>query len=133
VKQLPTPNTASPDTVRAMTLEMFFDFLSVRLNREKAGDAKVAFNFDFGNTGGKYLIELENGVLNHTKDKQANNADATVTLTRNVLDQIMLRETTLDKELGSGSVKVAGDKDKLNQLVSYLDNFEFWFHIVTAN
>ena len=26
VKKLPTPNTASPDTVRAMTLEMFFDY-----------------------------------------------------------------------------------------------------------
>ncbi|MGX1743802.1 alkyl/aryl-sulfatase [Bosea sp. NPDC055353] len=133
VKKLPTPNTASPDTVKAMTLEMFFDFLSVRLNREKAGDAKVALNFDFGNSGGKYLIELENGVLNHTKDKQANNADATITLTRDVLDKIMLGETTLDKELGSGAVKVAGNKDKLTQLVSYLDNFELWFNIVTAN
>jgi Alkyl sulfatase dimerisation len=27
VAQLPTPNTASPDTVRAMTLDMFFDYL----------------------------------------------------------------------------------------------------------
>lgn len=133
VKKLPTPNTASPDTVKAMTLEMFFDFLSVRLNREKAGDAKVALNFDFGNSGGKYLIELENGVLNHTKDKQGNNADATITLPRDVLDKIMLGETTLDKELGSGAVKVTGNKDKLTQLVSYLDNFELWFNIVTAN
>lgn len=133
VKKLPTPNTASPDTVKAMTLEMFFDFLSVRLNREKAGDTKTALNFDFGNTGGKYLMELENGVLNHTKDKQASNAEATITLTRDVLDKIMLGETTLDKELGSGAVKVTGNKDKLTQLVSYLDNFEFWFNIVTAN
>ncbi|MGO4670673.1 alkyl/aryl-sulfatase [Bosea sp. 2RAB26] len=133
VKKLPTPNTASPDTVKAMTLEMFFDFLSVRLNREKAGDAKLALNFDFGNSGGKYLIELENGVLNHTKDKQAPNADATITLARGVLDQVMLRETTLDKELGSGAIKLTGSKDRLGQLVSYLDNFELWFNIVTAN
>ena len=39
VAQLPTPNTASPDTVRAMTLDLFFDYLGVRLNSEKAGDA----------------------------------------------------------------------------------------------
>ena len=69
VKKLPTPNTASPDTVRAMTPEMFFDYLSVRVDRTKAGDAKMALNFDFGNSGGKYLVELENGVLNHTEDR----------------------------------------------------------------
>ena len=55
VKKLPTPNTASPDTVRAMTPEMFFDYLSVRVDRAKAGEAKMALNFDFGNSGGKYL------------------------------------------------------------------------------
>ena len=45
VAQLPTPNTASPDTVRAMTLEMFFDYLGVRLNsaegRGRDGDAQL--------------------------------------------------------------------------------------------
>ena len=35
VAKLPTPNTASPDTVRAMSLDLFFDYLGVRLNREK--------------------------------------------------------------------------------------------------
>ncbi|MQV61016.1 alkyl/aryl-sulfatase, partial [Sinorhizobium meliloti] len=32
VTELPTPNTASPDTVRAMSLDLFFDYLGVRLN-----------------------------------------------------------------------------------------------------
>ena len=66
VAKLPTPNTASPDTVRAMTLDLFFDYLGVRLNGEKAGDATAKLNFDFGDTDGNYLVELENGVLNHT-------------------------------------------------------------------
>jgi alkyl sulfatase BDS1-like metallo-beta-lactamase superfamily hydrolase len=39
VAQLPTPNTASPDTIRAMTMDMLFDYLGVRLDSEKAGDA----------------------------------------------------------------------------------------------
>jgi alkyl sulfatase BDS1-like metallo-beta-lactamase superfamily hydrolase len=57
----PTPNTASPDTVRAMTPEMFFDYLAVHINGEKAGTAKAVFNIDLGNDGGKYKLELENG------------------------------------------------------------------------
>jgi alkyl sulfatase BDS1-like metallo-beta-lactamase superfamily hydrolase len=131
VKKLPTPNTASPDTVRAMSLDLFFDYLGVRLNSQKAGDTKLAFNFDFGEKDGKYLVQLENGVLNNTKGTQAENADATITLTRDSLNGIALGDTTLDKAVADGSVKVTGDKAKLGQLVSMLDNFEFWFNIVT--
>ena len=130
VAKLPTPNTASPDTVRAMSLDLFFDYLGVRLNAEKAGDAKMTLNFDFGSEG-KYLLELENGVLNNTSGRQADNADATVTLDRASLDNIMLGETTLDKAVADGKVKVTGDSAKLGQLVSMLDTFEFWFNIVT--
>src|SRR5690606_24592633 len=81
VKQLPTPDTASPDTVRAMTPEMFFDYLGIRLNGSRAADAKLALNIDFGNSDGQYLVELENGVLNHTAHRQSDDADATVRLT----------------------------------------------------
>ena len=131
VAELPTPNTASPDTVRAMSLGLFFDYLGVRINREKAGDAHITLNFDFGEKDGKYLVELENGVLNNTEGGQADNADATITLTRDVLNNITLGETTLDKAVADGSVKVTGDSAKLAQLVSMLDTFEFWFNIVT--
>ena len=131
VTKLPTPNTASPDTVRAMTPEMFFDYLSVRVDRTKAGDAKMALNFDFGGSGEKYLIELENGVLNHTEGRQANNADATVSLSRDTLNKIILQETKLTDAISAGDVKVSGNQAKLNEMVSYLENFEFWFPIVT--
>jgi alkyl sulfatase BDS1-like metallo-beta-lactamase superfamily hydrolase len=130
VAKLPTPNTVSPDTVKAMSLELFFDYLSVRLNRQKAGDAKLALNFDFG-PDGKFLVELENGVLNHTAGKTANGADATITLSRGALNNIVLGESTLEKSVSSGDVKVDGDTNKVNQLVAMLDTFEFWFNIVT--
>jgi alkyl sulfatase BDS1-like metallo-beta-lactamase superfamily hydrolase len=130
VKKLPTPNTASPDTVRAMTLEMFFDFLSVRLNREKAGTAKAVLNFDFGDAG-KYVLELENGVLNHTAGTQAEKADATVTLARDTFNKIVLHETKMTDAVQAGDVKITGARAKLEELVSDLDVFEFWFNIVT--
>lgn len=131
VAELPTPNTASPDTVRAMSLGLFFDYLGVRLNREKAGDAHITLNFDFGEKDGKYLVELENGVLNNTAGVQADKPDATITLTRDSLNSIALGETTLDKAVADGNVKVTGDSAKLGQLVSMLDTFKFWFNIVT--
>ncbi|MXP64743.1 MBL fold metallo-hydrolase [Roseomonas sp. M0104] len=131
VTKLPTTQTASPDTVRAMTPEMFFDYLSVRVNRTKAANAVMTMNMDLGGSGGKYLIELENGVLNHTQDRQSDKADATVTLTRDTLNKIILQETKLADAVGAGAVKVSGNQAKLDELVSYLDNFELWFDVAT--
>lgn len=131
VKKLPTPNTASADTVKAMTPEMFFDYLSVRVNRQKAADAKIALNVDLGGKDGKYLLELENGVLNHTHNVQSQRPDASLTMSRDTLNGIILQQVKLADAVNNGTVQVSGNHGKLDELVSYLDNFEFWFNIVT--
>lgn len=127
----PTPNTASPDTVKAMTPEMFFDFLAVHINGEKAGNAKAVINVDLGDDGGKYKLELENGVLNHTSDAQAPKADATLTLNRDTLNNIILKEETLKQAQDKGEVKISGNPAKVDELLGYMDKFEFWFNMVT--
>jgi alkyl sulfatase BDS1-like metallo-beta-lactamase superfamily hydrolase len=131
VMQLPAPNTASPDTIRAMSLELFFDYLGMKLNGPKADDKQIVLNFDFTDVKQKYLVEMVHGVLNHTANTQADTADATITLTRDTLNQIVLGQTTLDKAVSDGDVKITGSKDKLKELLSYLDTFDFWFNIVT--
>ncbi|MNF44056.1 Metallo-beta-lactamase superfamily protein [compost metagenome] len=131
VMKLPTPDTASPDTVRAMDLDLFFDFLAMRLNAPKAEGKRLSLNFDFTDLKQKYALEMVHGVLNHTEGVQAKDADATVTLTRDTLNKIVLKETTLKDALASGDIKVEGAQDTLDELVSYLDNFDFWFNIVT--
>ncbi|MNR15105.1 SCP-2 sterol transfer family protein [compost metagenome] len=88
-------------------------------------------NFDFGDTGGKYKVELENGVLNHTANAEASNADTTIALSRDTLNNLILKQTTLDKAIAAGEVKVTGNGDKLKEVLGYMDNFEFWFNIVT--
>jgi alkyl sulfatase BDS1-like metallo-beta-lactamase superfamily hydrolase len=132
VAQLPTPDTASPDTIRAMSLDMVFDYLAMRLDTDKVGQAEtMALNFDFGGDDGTYLLELENSVLNHTAGVQADDADATITLTREALNDILLGQTALADAISAGDVKIDGNQGKLEELVSYLDTFEFWFNIVT--
>lgn len=131
VKPLPAPNTASPDTIRAMSLDLLFDFLAMKLNGPKADGKHIVLNFDFTDVKQKYVIEMTNGVLNHTPDKQADKADATITLSRDTLNQINLKETTLKKTVDSGKVKITGSQAKLDEMLSYLDSFEFWVNIVT--
>jgi alkyl sulfatase BDS1-like metallo-beta-lactamase superfamily hydrolase len=131
VAKLPTPNTASPDTIRAMSLELFFDYLGMRLNGPKADGKHIVLNFDFTDIKEKYMVEMVHGVLNHTADHQADNADATITMTRETLNQIVLQQTTVEKAVGAKTVKIEGNEASLYQMLSYLDNFEFWFNIVT--
>lgn len=126
-----TPNTASPDTVKAMSPEMFFDYLAVHINGEKAANAQAVFNVDLGADGGKYKLELENGVLNHSADTQASNADASITLNRATLNKIILKEESLKQAEEKGDVHISGNHAKLDEFLGYLDSFDFWFNMVT--
>lgn len=131
VKQLPTPDTASPDAIKAMSLDLFFDYIGMRINGPKAAGTSITLNFVFPDTKQQYLVELSNGALSHLANQQAQDADATVRLDRATLNEIVLGSTTLEKAIAAGRVKVDGDQKKLGELVALLDKFEFWFNIVT--
>jgi len=131
VLDLPTPKTASPDTVKATPLEMFFDLLAVRLIGPKAEGKTITLNATFTDINEQYLLTVENGVLNYAKGKQANQADATLTMTRTALDQVLLGEANLADKLAAGEAKIEGDQGKLGEFLSLMDTFEFWFNIVT--
>lgn len=130
VQQLPAPNTASPDTVRAMNLDLFFDYLAMRLNGPKAAGKRIVLNVNFTDTNEKYRLEMVNGVLNHSAGKQAGDADATLSLSRETLNNIVLQQTTMKEAKSKGEVKIVGSEAKLDELLSYLDSFDFWFNIV---
>lgn len=130
VKKAATPNTASPDIARTMALSQLFDFLAIRLDGQKAVGKTITINFTFPDTKQDYALTLKNGVLNY-RPKLSDKADASWTLSRETLNAIMLKESTLEKAITDGDVKVTGDKAKLGELLDCLDTFEFWFDIVT--
>ena len=131
VKIKPTPKTASPDAVRAMSTEMIFDYFGVHLNGVRAANARGIFNVDLGREGGRYKLELENGVLNHIANAQAEDPDATITLSRETLNKIILKETTLKKAQQAGEVTIVGNAAKVNEMLRCMESFSFWFPVVT--
>ena len=114
-----------------MSPEMFFDYLAVHINGEKAANAKAVFNVDLGSEGGKYKLELENGVLNYSAKVQASNPDATIVLNRETLNKIILKQESLQQAEAQGDVRVTGNHAKLDEMLGYMDKFEFWFNMVT--
>ena len=65
VRQLPTPNTASPDSVRAMSTELFLDYLAVRLNGSKAGDRAITLVLTLPDVDETWTLMVRNGALSH--------------------------------------------------------------------
>ena len=130
VMELSTPQLGS-DVIKATPLDMFFDLLAVRLIGPKAAGKKIVLNADFTDIGEQYLLVVENGVLNYTKGKLADDADATLTLSRTALDEVILGEAKLADKLASGEAQISGNPEKLVEFLSLMDTFEFWFNIVT--
>ena len=128
MKIKPTPKTASPDAVRAMSTEMIFDYFGVHLNGVRAANARGIFNVDLGREGGRYKLELENGVLNHSANIQAEDPDATITLSRETLNKIILKET---KAQQAGEVTIVGNAAKVDEMLRCMESFSFWFPVVT--
>jgi len=127
---VPTPNTASPDVVQNMPIVMILDYMAVRLNPEKAAGKKIKINFNFTDVNELYTVFLENSTLNN-REGNADDADSTITTTRGTLDNIMLGKLTVEKGLKTGAIKVKDTKGKFKELQGMLENFEFWFNIVT--
>jgi len=130
VHPVATPNTASPDVIQNMSIEMMLDYMAVRLNPEKAEGKKLKINFVFLDVNELYTVFLENSTLNNRRGN-ADDADTTISTTRKTVNDIMLGVTTIDKALKAGDIKVEGTQGKFKELQGMLDNFEFWFNIVT--
>jgi len=122
---------ASKDAVKSMETGLMFDYLAIRLNGPKASGKTIIINAVFEDINENFVLTLDNGVLNHKKNRQDKKADITIFLKRSTLDEIILGETSLDQKITSGELKVEGNRKTLDDFFSLLDTFEFWFNLVT--
>jgi len=120
----------SPDLVRGMTLDLFFDYLAVRLNGERAEGERSVLNWVFPDLDRRYVLTLQNCALTYLAERQAERPDATITLARPVLDRLVLRELTIDAALAQGLATIAGDPKPVVRLFGLLDDFALMFDVI---
>jgi alkyl sulfatase BDS1-like metallo-beta-lactamase superfamily hydrolase len=120
----------NPYTVRAMSLDFIFDYLGVRLNADKAEGKAMVINWVFSDLGQCYVTTLSNSALTYLADRASDRADATVTLEREVLTQLILHQTSLNDALQEGLIGVERDSARVAELFSLLDDFGPMFEIV---
>jgi len=122
----------SPDVVRAIPLDMYFeDYLAVRLNGPRAAGKTMTLSWHFTDIDRRCTVVLRNSVLNYREGDDPGEADATLALTRESLSVLTLGRATIEDLMRSGDVRVSGDAHAVVELFGLFDKFDFWFNIVT--
>jgi len=119
---------ARADVLAAMTVDMIFDLLGVRLNGPKAAGFTCSVNWRFPDTGEEWALRVEHSALNYVRHLD-DDADVTVTLDRTVLDGVLAQRVTMAEAAGAGDVTIDGDAGVLITLFGLTDDFDTGFAI----
>lgn len=136
-KKIASPmRTASPDMLKALTIENIFDYLGVRLKAPDVEGKHIVLNWNFtdiGASGKHYMLNLENSALTYIADYNADNADATITLTRETLNAILAEQLSPIEAVFKGDLKIDGSKMAVYDVLGSLDKFSPDFELVGPN
>ena len=125
-----SPKSSGPDMIRAMTTELWLDFLGIRLDSKKAEGINFVINLVTPDNDEKFVVELSNGTLTNIKGFQAKDSDLTITINRSDLEKTMMGAVSFDDQIKAGKAKLAGDRKPYEQLKTMLVQFDMGFEIL---
>jgi len=125
-----SPKTGGPDLIRAMTTELFLDFLGIRMDSRKAEGMTFKINLITPDNSEKFVVEMSNATLTNIKDHEAADADLTITVDRSDLETVMMGAATFDEQIEAGKAKLDGNREVYEQLKSTLVHFELGFEMM---
>ncbi|OIZ99729.1 hypothetical protein BEV13_05125 [Rickettsiella grylli] len=125
--------TASPDTLRAMPIEMYLDFMGIRLNSRKAEGKKFKINLNLTDKNQSYALEIDHSVLIYTPNKHFKDADVSLNLKRSTFDKLTLKQENMMHDISTGDIQLEGNQQKLDAFMNLFDNFLPMFNIITPN
>lgn len=123
-------DSSSPDVIRAMTTELFLNFLGIRMDSRKAEGLRFTINLVTPDNGEKFIIEMTDATLTNIQGFQANAPDLTLTINRSDLEQTMMGVKTLETQIAEGTAKVDGNVEILKQLAATMVDFDPRFEIM---
>jgi alkyl sulfatase BDS1-like metallo-beta-lactamase superfamily hydrolase len=125
-----SPKTGGPDMVRAMTTQLWLDFLGIRLDSAKAEGKEFTINLVTPDNGEKFVVELSNATLTAIAGFQTNDADLTITINRSDLEKTMMGAASFDDQIQSGKAKLKGNRNVYEQLKTMLVHFDLGFEMM---
>ena len=97
------PSSASPDVIRAMSTELFLNFLGIKMDSRKAEGMRFTINLITPDNGEKFLSDLE---------------------------KTMMGAKPLEAQITDGTAKVQGDASILKKLAATMVDFDPRFEIM---
>jgi alkyl sulfatase BDS1-like metallo-beta-lactamase superfamily hydrolase len=125
-----TPKSSGPDMVKAMTTDLWLDFLGVRLDSSKAAGKGFTMNLRLPDIHEQFVVELSNGTLTSIEGFQAEKPDLTITIDRADLEPVMMGAVSFDEQIEGGKAKLKGDREVYAQLKTMLVQFDLGFEMM---
>lgn len=125
--------SANPDVLRAMSSELFFNYLAMRYKGTDESADKDNFNIYLTDTKEWVGLVVSNGTV-HPRINSVIPSDVTATITapRTALMALSsaVSDLTLNQLIEKGIVQISGDKSAFEKFLADLDTFDTWFNII---
>ena len=117
--------------IRRIPSELFFEVMAVSLNGDRAEGENYVINIHLTDTNEKFVLTVNNSVLNYRKGELSAAADTTLTLTRPMFLALLNAQLSITDALLSDDFSIAGGKLALAGFFSLFDTADPVFNIVT--
>jgi alkyl sulfatase BDS1-like metallo-beta-lactamase superfamily hydrolase len=129
-----TPTSAAPpDVIAHLTVSQLLDAMAIRLNGPRAAEQHLRIDWQVSDPDQQHAITVRNAVLRHKPGSHGEDADATLLVEREALNQLLLKTADIGELAESGRLRVEGDGVKLGELLGLLDEPDPGFAIVTPD
>jgi alkyl sulfatase BDS1-like metallo-beta-lactamase superfamily hydrolase len=119
------------DMLSQTPIERFLDAMAAGLNGPAAEDKDLKINLVISDTKESFVLWIENAVLHHKKATPAADANATLTLTKEIFIKMMAGTAGVKDTLMSDDFKVTGSKLDLIRFFRLIEKAPGTFAIVT--
>ena len=96
--------------IKNLTLENFYDYLAVRLDRSKAKGKQYIFNMIFPDTQETISLYLINQVLHNRPGVLTAKPNATITMNRSVFNDIITNKISALEKVLAGDIQIDGSQ-----------------------
>jgi alkyl sulfatase BDS1-like metallo-beta-lactamase superfamily hydrolase len=124
-------NTRSPDILAGMSSEMFFDYLAIGLDGDKAADVEMTIELEFSDRAEQWLLEISNGVLRYHADRHADDPTIKLRIDRSDFVEVLSGNEKLPKLLRQDRADLDGGLIALARFGGLFERFTPDFEIVT--
>ena len=124
---------APPDIVANLSVAQLLDAMAIRLDGPRAWEQSLRVDWVVTDPDEDHAITVRNGVLRHRRGRHDPEAETSLVIEREALNQLLLKTAEIGDLAQQGRLKVEGDAMKLAELLGLLDEPDPGFAIVTPD